>query len=450
MEFLSQQTSRADSGASSSNQTRSGQKSHSSHFDKIFERELHRHDQKMLRRANNEGRTEDTSQYNGFKSLETADTVKTPTVEDYKEETGENVAAGVMGNGQVDSVFILEGDKESVATPQVSTQAVEPPDTTQIINTETVSVDNVENTELKQFILNEQAAQTDTQQVVNTQTTVGTANTADNTTAANNGTTIEVQEHAAGEVTARMPEIRSEDSQDNQNAGNNYTAAGNLSPLENENDKPVETGQNEKTYSNTVNTVKEALENKSEDNQELNLNEIPPPLSEGIKPEQFKAAQQMSQAALSEPVKVENLFEEMISRVEMMHNDTKSAMTIQLNPEFLGKVALEVSIDAAGLHVKINAEDSSVKGMLDGQMTALIESLESKGIAVAEVDVVYSAINHGMLGESQHGEQQQSSGQHKPKARETNQKDGIAYYAALPDLMDYYLDTGISSVEYRA
>jgi len=158
----------------------------------------------------------------------------------------------------------------------------------------------------------------------------------------------------------------------------------------------------------------------------------------------------MTQAALTTPVKVENLFEEMISRVEMLQNDTKSAMTIQLNPEFLGKVALEVSIDAAGLHVKINAEDSGVRSMLDGQMTALIESLESKGIAVAEVDVVYSAINHGMLGESGQSQQGESSGQHKQKARETNQKEAVAYYAVLPDLMDYYLDSGISSVEYRA
>ena len=47
------------------------------------------------------------------------------------------------------------------------------------------------------------------------------------------------------------------------------------------------------------------------------------------------------------------------------------------------------------------------------------------------------------------GEQQQSKQQYTAK-REVTASDGVAYYAVLPDLMDYYFDTGVSSVEYSA
>ena len=125
-------------------------------------------------------------------------------------------------------------------------------------------------------------------------------------------------------------------------------------------------------------------------------------------------------------------------------------MTIQLNPEFLGKVALEVSVDAAGLHVKINAEDSNVRSMINGQLTTLIESLEHKGIEVVEVEVIYTGINYGTFQDPREGGEQSQSKQHHTTKREVSSTDGVAYYAALPDLMDYYMDSGQSSVEYSA
>jgi len=134
----------------------------------------------------------------------------------------------------------------------------------------------------------------------------------------------------------------------------------------------------------------------------------------------------------------------------MMQNDTKSAMTIQLKPEFLGNVALEVAVDAAGLHVRINTEDSGVRSMINGQLAALIESLENKGIAVVEVEVAYTGIHYGAFQDPREGQQQSSGQQQQTKNREANSTDGVAYYAAVTDLMEYYLDTGVSSVEYRA
>ena len=431
MEILSPQTSRTDSGAGVRNTSRSGNERTGSSFEKVMENELNRHDQKMLRR--NSSPTGETG------SSMPADKVETVTVQKEDEEidkNGETLAAGVMGTQTNEIVFILEGDKESVANPELRVDTVAPPETDQLINPdvkqETTEVS--ESTQSNKFSLNTE--ETSTSQTILNANEAGKETTKPVAVEANNTNT-------AGEVTARMPEIRTGDGQENKESNKDeFSEHGNLSPLENKNDKTEKSGQENKLYS----AIEEAGKNK----QEEPVNEIITPLSDGIKPEQFKAAQQMTQAASNAPVKAENLFQEMIDRVETIKSDTKSTMTIQLNPEFLGKVALEITTDAAGLHVKINAEDSGVRGMINGQLTALIESLENKGIAVAEVEVIYTGINLGAFKEpgGEQGEQQGS--QNRARNKEINTKDAVAYYTTLPDLMDYYLDTGISSVEFSA
>ena len=431
MEILSPQTTRTDSGAGVRNTSRSGNERNSSSFEKVMENELSRHDQKMLRRNS------DSSGETG--SNPPAEKVETVTVQNKDEEidkNGESLAAGVMGNHTNEIVFILEGDKESVANPEMRVETVTPPDEEQIINPEVKqeTTETAENSQQNKFSL-EPEKTGETQTVLHANET-GKEITKSVAVETNNTNT-------AGEVTARMPEIRTGDNTEYKESNeNDLSRNGNLSPLENKNDKSEKTGQENKLYS----AIEEAGKNKPEEP----VNEIIAPLSDGIKPEQFKAAQQMTQAASNAPVKPENLFQEMIDRVETMQSDTKSTMTIQLNPEFLGKVALEITTDAAGIHVKIDAQDSGVRGMINGQLTALIESLENKGIAVSTVEVIYTGINFGTHKETSEDNQGQQGSRNQARNREINTKDAVTYYATLPDLMDYYMDTGISSVEFSA
>jgi len=363
------------------------------------------------------------------KSISTEDSgrIVRPVIEEDNSE--DTLAAGVMGNLYNEVVFILEGDSKSDTTPEMRVEnTAEPPDVNQIINPETKP------------ITSEAPVYAQVAEAVNTEQ--------NKTAAVNNEVNNAINTNISEEVLARMPDIRTQDSQNNAESNSKFFENGNPGPLENENDESlVAAGQNEKTYSQAADAAKKAV--KSEEKTETPVNEIAPPLSEGIKPEQFKASQQMTQAALTAPVKPENLFQEMISRVEMMQNDSKSTMTIQLNPEFLGKVALEVSVDAMGLHVKINAEDSGVRSMINGQLATLIESLEHKGIEVVGVEVAYTGVNYGTFQDPREGGQQQSKHHHTGK-REVSTTDGAAYYAALPDLMEYYLDSGQSSVEFSA
>jgi len=416
VDILSTMTTRTDSGSGVRQRTGSGLEDKGSRFERMFEEELAKYESRFTEKGSN---TEDDGK--DIKSV-------TETNKEEKDNTDEALAAGVMGNQQNEVVFILEGDSKSAINHELHIgNNVEPPEINQSIKPE--------NNEAKPEITTESPVYTQVAEAVKAESAM-TKPEAVNIETSN----------ANGEVMARMPETRTQDSQNNAENSSKFFENGNPSPLENENDKAQSTGQNEKTYSDAAEAVRSAVEDKSE--PVISTNEIAPPLSESIKTVQFQATQQMTQAALNTPVKTENLFQEMISRVEMMQNDTKSAMTIQLNPEFLGKVQLEVSVSAAGLHVKINAEDSGVRGMINGQLATLIESLENKGIGVVEVEVAYTGINYGTFQDPREGEQQGK--QQQAKKREVDHVEGAQYYAALPDIMEYYQDTGVSSVEYSA
>jgi len=424
MEILSSLTPRTDSGSGVKQRQGTGVEQSSSKFEKMFEKELTKFESKVTDKSLNED--------NG-KELKAVIEI------DEEDNTEEAIAAGVMGNLQFSIVSILEGDKASANETQVSAinTAVNeaPPESGQIVNPE--------------FTQEAKPETVTTETTSYSQAASAAAESAEATMTKSEAQGIPItNEGLSDEVMARMPEIRTKDSQENRENFSKSSENGNLSPLENENDKGKLAGQKESSYKQAADAVKDSYKGKQE--PVIQTNVISAPLYEGIKPEQFQATQQMSQAALSTPVKPENLFQEMIDRVELMQNDTKSTMTIQLNPEFLGKVALEVAVDAAGLHVKINAEDNNVRSMINGQLATLLESLENKGLAVAEVEVVYTGVNNGTFKENTGETDQHQSKHQRPAKRDVNAIDGVAYYGAVTDLQDYYFDTGVSSVEFSA
>ena len=421
VDILSTTTTRTDSGSGVKQRSGSGIEENVSRFERMFEKEMAKYEQKLTGNGLNED--------DGKELI----TVAGPE----EDNTEEAIAAGVMGSLQSNIVSILEGDNASATITEVNAinpaaNNEAPPETTPIVNPEITNEANPENIIIK--------SPEYTQAAANAEATMTKSETTETQT---NITNI------SDEVMARTPELRTQDSQENRDTNSKSFENGNLSPLENENENSKTVGQKEKTYQETANAVKNAL-NDNKQETIISANEITQLPGEGIKTEQFQATQQMSQATQNAAVKPENLFQEMIDRVELMQNDTKSTMTIQLNPEFLGKVALEVAVDAAGLHVKINAEDSGVRSMINGQLATLLESLESKGMAVAEVEVVYTGVNNGTFKEPGANEQQQQSGRYKPAKRDVNAIDGVTYYTTLADLQDYYFETGVSSVEFSA
>ena len=435
MEMLSLVTTPASDGQ----RVRTNRKSSGEGFTQVFEQEL--------------GRDSSRNHSAGRRESRNPEHVRRP--EENKIALDEDLdgvtqTAAVMHSAQNEVVFILEGNDGTVTAYGQDVEEILP----QTISSEEIQTQppakNINETP-QEFIqkLNEEIAaakpeQTDIRQVVETQKAETiTTNQAGTVSVEANNITQETEISkpiAASEVEARMPEIMTED-QENTGNMSSFSENDNLSPLENENGSNRAEKQSETTYPG------ESVVRETE-----TTNETLTSHTAGIRPEQFRAAQQMAEVTQSLPVKPENLFQELVQRVELMQSEAKSAMTITLNPEHLGNVALEVAIDAAGLHVKISAEDSGVRGIINSQLTALIESLQSKGIAVAGVEVAYTAMeyNHSAFKGNQDGGRKSGSQSQQGKNREIDTKDGGTYYTTLPDIMDYYMDTGVSSVEFSA
>jgi len=365
-------------------------------------------------------------------------------------DADEVLVAGAMGDQNL-VVYILEGDKESATDPETVADPIGTCDASGIesytppsaeIQTDTADA-KPEEAQIAVDATRNAAGGADKMPDIDT------ADTAVKAPVVEIADAINENNGASGEVTARRPTIRTSDRYEDKEDSSGFSKNGDLSPLENGNDTTPVKEQAEKKYpekdnaSNTGNSEK----NTTGDAQ-MPINGNPMPFAEGVKPEQFRADQQMKRAA-DAPVKTENLFEEMVSRIETMHTESSQSVTIQLKPEVLGKVALEIAMDATGLHVRINAADSDVRSMINGQINALIESLGNKGIEVAEVEVAYTGVDNGTFQSSQ--KEQAQPDRQRRSFNAGRIEDGATYYAALPfDPLEYYLDAEVSSVEYRA
>jgi len=87
--------------------------------------------------------------------------------------------------------------------------------------------------------------------------------------------------------------------------------------------------------------------------------------------------------------------------------------------------------------------------MINGQINALIESLENKGIEVVEVEVAYTGIDNGTFSESRNNQSQPDRSGRSYRAERL--EDGTVFYGVPRfDMLEYYVDAGVSSVEYSA
>ncbi|MDR1217142.1 MAG: flagellar hook-length control protein FliK [Oscillospiraceae bacterium] len=113
-------------------------------------------------------------------------------------------------------------------------------------------------------------------------------------------------------------------------------------------------------------------------------------------PERVSAAEQLKAARPEQPVARESLFDAMVERLEVMREDGLPQMTVELKPEYLGRVTLNLTAaPSGGVNLRISAADPGVKGMIDGQIAALVEELSGKGVRLERVDVVYTGVGSG-------------------------------------------------------
>ncbi|MCL2046244.1 MAG: flagellar hook-length control protein FliK [Oscillospiraceae bacterium] len=363
--------------------------------------------------------------------------------EDIKKE--DDPLGGVLGY-QNNLIFILEREMESATTLETSIETSMEIEITDILTQmPTQNMDN--NIHASAGIINENEDLAGSLETKNLSSVVE-ALLQDETNADYD---IDLTDSMAGVVTARMPEIRTSEIREYENNISETSATEDLGPLENGNDAiAISDAKETKESENDSKDDKKDSSNNIADNTSELAGSNPVSITGNIGIETYQGNQQMIRAA-DVPIERENLIDEMVYRVEEMHTENQNAMTIQLKPEFLGKVALEIAMDASGLHLKISAADGDVRNMINGQINALIESLQTKGFEIVEVEVAYTGIDNGDYQNPQNNNQAQPDTNPRRTYSVDSVEDKISFATALSDdSLEYYLDEDISSVEYRA
>ena len=217
-------------------------------------------------------------------------------------------------------------------------------------------------------------------------------------------------------------------------------------PLENENDNAVSSkGKTDKD---------DAMLGTKDVQEQEQARSMPIAQMVDITPEKIASAQKMdAQMEMAPPVSSDNLFEALVEKMEMSQSAGSDQLEIQLKPEHLGKVSIQLSLGDHGLQAKITADNMGIRNMIGGQITQLIESLAEKGIRVSQVDVVYTGVSS-----DQSFSKQSQSGREAPRQGRSSGEmrlDASGELYTVPDWewnqgISHVVDTTISSVEYRA
>ena len=101
----------------------------------------------------------------------------------------------------------------------------------------------------------------------------------------------------------------------------------------------------------------------------------------------------MKDASADRIQNVQNGFElhdiaaQIIEQVKIHIRPENTRMEIQLNPEQLGRVELEISSKNGELSAKMNVQNDQVKEAVESQMQVLRETLEAQGLKVENIEV---------------------------------------------------------------
>ena len=167
-----------------------------------------------------------------------------------------------------------------------------------------------------------------------------------------------------------------------------------------------------------------------------------------ISPERLISSEQLSETVEAAPqtAAVETLYDTLVESIFTASTSESKFMEIQLKPEFLGKVAIQLTLGDSGLEIKIKADDAGVKSLIAGQITQLTASLSDKGVKVASVDVIFANVADRSFDGSNH--QRQDARQAGAGFAGSARIDFGFGFTEDGDEVSV-IDTGISSVEYR-
>ncbi len=92
-------------------------------------------------------------------------------------------------------------------------------------------------------------------------------------------------------------------------------------------------------------------------------------------------------AARTEAVNPRMVLDQIVEKIKVITLDNESKMSIQLKPEHLGKVNMEIISKQGIMTAHIMVENEKTRALLEQNIQSLRESLESKGLVIQELEV---------------------------------------------------------------
>lgn len=128
----------------------------------------------------------------------------------------------------------------------------------------------------------------------------------------------------------------------------------------------------------------------------------------------FGSADKRAEQALTEP---KQIIDQIVKKFEMVNKQNPAELSIQLKPEFLGKMTIKLSMEDGVLSAKFVTDNHTVKNMLENNLAMFKQQLDDAGIKVdkAEVSVQvgtgtdYNSAAGDQQGQWQFDQQNQSS-----------------------------------------
>lgn len=150
---------------------------------------------------------------------------------------------------------------------------------------------------------------------------------------------------------------------------------------------------------------------------------------------------------VKKPLRENDIINQIVKNINLTKNDTTSTIKIQLKPDFLGRIEINIKSTDGNLTANILTDNEKVKHQIEANLSLLSNQLESKGIKIESFNV---SVDKNMQFTSQYNEQ----GSHGERYQEQNTNKfrfnydddyestefGTKTYALMNNLTDDHVD----------
>ena len=129
------------------------------------------------------------------------------------------------------------------------------------------------------------------------------------------------------------------------------------------------------------------------------------------------AVGQIDEAAAlgEEPVRAMDVIEQIVEQVRVNMNQDTSSMELQLYPEHLGKIQIQVISKDGIMTARIVAETEAAKQAIEGGLTNLKDAMQHQNLKVEAIEVMVSTTGFERGTEEQMANEQRSTGRNRRK-----------------------------------